>query len=236
MRLVNRVLAALLSLALLIVSVVLIAEVIAYAGEPPPRLMVSWHSGLAGRGPTPGPSGAPGDLRDPDLRRAGAAAGRAEAGPGVPAHCRPRRGGRGRHRHRVHAPRPGRGHPVRRHRGGPGEDTAVKVKRRKVRIAATASARDRAAARSLRDPIADGPASGWPRWSCAGPPSVSVRVSSRGVADARRPYQPRHAACCSPLLLIAVGLDAGAASIGVYGTSTEHRTLPGQPDRALHRP
>ena len=31
------------------------------------------------------------------------------------------------------------------------------------------------------------------------------------------------------LLLIAVGLDAGAASIGVYGTSTEHRTLLDNP-------
>ena len=37
------------------------------------------------------------------------------------------------------------------------------------------------------------------------------------------------------LLLLAVGLDAGAASIGVYGTATQNSTLMDNPTGALLR-
>ena len=57
--------------------------------------------------------------------------------------------------------------------------TAVKVKRRKVRIAATASAQDRAAARSLHDPIADAARQRLTALKLRRPPTVSVRVSPR---------------------------------------------------------
>jgi hypothetical protein len=57
--------------------------------------------------------------------------------------------------------------------------TAVKVKRRKVRISATASAQDRAAARNLHDPIADAARQRLTALKLRRPPTVSVRVSPR---------------------------------------------------------
>jgi hypothetical protein len=57
--------------------------------------------------------------------------------------------------------------------------SAVKMRRRRVRIAAVASARDRAAARSLRDPIADAARERLAALRLRRPPSVAVRVSPR---------------------------------------------------------
>src|SRR5580704_6597283 len=57
--------------------------------------------------------------------------------------------------------------------------TAVKVRRRKVRIAAVASAQDRAAARSLHDPIADAARQRLTALKLRRTPSVAVRVSPR---------------------------------------------------------
>jgi hypothetical protein len=57
--------------------------------------------------------------------------------------------------------------------------SAVKVKRRKVRIAAITSAQDRAAARSLHDPVADAARERLTALKLRRAPSVSVRVSPR---------------------------------------------------------
>jgi hypothetical protein len=57
--------------------------------------------------------------------------------------------------------------------------TAVKVRRRKVKIAATAAAQDRAAARSLREPIADAARQRLTALKLRRPPTVSVRVFPR---------------------------------------------------------
>jgi hypothetical protein len=57
--------------------------------------------------------------------------------------------------------------------------TSVKVKRRKVKIAATASAQDRTAARSLRDPITDAARQRLSALKLRRTPSVSVRVAPR---------------------------------------------------------
>jgi hypothetical protein len=57
--------------------------------------------------------------------------------------------------------------------------TSVKVKRRKVKIAATASAQDRTAARNLRDPITDAVRQRLSALKLRRTPSVSVRVAPR---------------------------------------------------------
>ena len=57
--------------------------------------------------------------------------------------------------------------------------TSVKVKRRKVKITATASAQDRAAARSLRDPITDAVRQRLSALKLRRTLSVSVRVAPR---------------------------------------------------------
>jgi hypothetical protein len=57
--------------------------------------------------------------------------------------------------------------------------TSVKIKRRKVKIAATASAQDRAAARSLRDPITDAVRQRLSALKLRRTFSVSVRVAPR---------------------------------------------------------
>jgi hypothetical protein len=58
-------------------------------------------------------------------------------------------------------------------------NTSVKIKRRKVKIAATASAQDRAAARSLRDPITDAVRQRLSALKLRRTFSVSVRVAPR---------------------------------------------------------
>ncbi len=57
--------------------------------------------------------------------------------------------------------------------------TSVKVRRRKVRIAAVASAQDRAAARSLRDPITDAARQRLTALKLRRTPAVAVRVTPR---------------------------------------------------------
>jgi hypothetical protein len=57
--------------------------------------------------------------------------------------------------------------------------TSVKVKRRTVKVAATASAQDRAAARSLREPITDAIRQRLSALKLRRMPSVSVRVTPR---------------------------------------------------------
>ena len=179
MRLVNRLLAALLSLALLIVSVVLIAEVISYAANRR-TVVVNWHPAYDwARHHT----WASGSIRVicgilifvglvlllAELKRARVsrlAADPAEAGADAIDTAYTRRGLAAAIRSAVTAVDGVR-------------STAVKVKRRKVRIAATASARDRAAARSLRDPIADAARQRLDALKLRRPPSVSVRVIPR---------------------------------------------------------
>jgi hypothetical protein len=56
---------------------------------------------------------------------------------------------------------------------------SVTVKRRKVKVAATAAAQDRAAARSLRDPISAAVAQRLTSLKLRRAPSVSVRVTPR---------------------------------------------------------
>ena len=97
-----------------------------------------------------------------------------------------------------------------------------------MKVAATASAQDRAAARSLRDPITDAV-----RQRLA---ALKLRRHAVGVGPGR-PQEPlmhadrtnRIMLLLLALLLLAVGLDAGAASIGVYGTATEHSHLMDNP-------
>ena len=57
--------------------------------------------------------------------------------------------------------------------------TSVKVKRRKVKVTATASAQDRTAARSLRDPITDAVRQRLAALKLRRTLSVSVRVAPR---------------------------------------------------------
>ncbi len=179
MRLVNRVLAALLSLALLIVSVVLIAEIIAYVANRR-TVVVSWHPAYDWAKHHTWTSGSIrvicgilifvglvlllAELKPARVSRL--AADPAEAGADAIDTAYTRRGLAAAIRSAVTAVDGVR-------------STAVKVKRRKVRIAATASAQDREAARSLRDPIADAARQRLAALKLRRPPSVSVRVSPR---------------------------------------------------------
>lgn len=56
---------------------------------------------------------------------------------------------------------------------------SVKVTRRKIRVAATAAAQDKAAARSLRDPVSEAAGQRLTALKLRRPPAMSVRVTSR---------------------------------------------------------
>ncbi len=179
MRLANRVLAALLSLALIVVSVLLIAEVIADRTSHR-AVIVNWHTAYHWAQHTTWNAGSIqvisgililvglvlliAELKPARVSRL--AADPAEAGAGAIDTAYTRRGLAAAIRSAVTAVDGVR-------------STAVKVRRRKVKIAATASAQDRTAARSLRDPIADAARQRLAALKLRRPPSVSVRVAPR---------------------------------------------------------
>ncbi len=101
------------------------------------------------------------------------------------------------------------------------------MKRRKVKITATASAQDRTAARGLRDPITEAVRQRLAAEGCAGP--CPCRSGSHPGATDAADRTNRTLLIVLAVLLIAVGLDAGAASIGGYGTGTKNSTLMDNP-------
>ena len=179
MRLANRVLAALLSLALIVVSVLLIAEVIAdRTGHHP--AVVHWRSAYNWAEHTTWNAGSIrvicgilivaglvlliAELKPARVSRLPADP--SEAGADAIDTAYTRRGLAAAIRSAVTAVDGVR-------------STAVKVRRRKVRIAAVASAQDRAAARSLHDPIADAARQRLTALKLRRTPAVAVRVSPR---------------------------------------------------------
>lgn len=179
MRLINRLLAALLALALLVASVLLIIEVIVdRAGHPP--AIVKWHTAYHWAQHNPWTAGSIrvacgilivlglvlliAELKPARVSRL--AADPDEAGADAIDTAYTRRGLAAAIRSAVTAVDGVR-------------STAVKVKRRKVRITATASAQDRAAARSLHDPITDAVRQRLAALKLRRSPSVSVRVTPR---------------------------------------------------------
>ena len=179
MRLANRVLAALLSLALIVVSVLLIAEVIADRTSHHPAV-VHWRSAYNWASTPPGTAGSIrvicgilivaglvlliAELKPARVSRLPADP--SEAGTDAIDTAYTRRGLAAAIRSAVTAVDGVR-------------STAVKVRRRKVRIAAVASAQDRAAARSLHDPIADAARQRLTALKLRRTPAVAVRVSPR---------------------------------------------------------
>jgi hypothetical protein len=179
MRLANRVLAALLSLALIVVSVLLIAEVIADRTSHHAAI-VNWRSAYNWAGHTTWNADSIrvicgililaglvlliAELKPARVSRLPADP--SEAGADAVDTAYTRRGLAAAIRSAVTAVDGVR-------------STAVKVRRRKVRIAATASAQDRAAARSLHDPIADAARQRLTALKLRRTPSVAVRVSPR---------------------------------------------------------
>ena len=179
MRLANRVLAALLSLALIVVSVLLIAEVIADRTSHHPAV-VHWRSAYNWAEHTTWNAGSIrvicgililaglilliAELKPARVSRL--AADSAEAGAGAIDTAYTRRGLAAAIRSAVTAVDGVR-------------STSVKVKRRKVKVAATASAHDRTAARSLRDPITDAVRQRLSALKLRRTLSVSVRVAPR---------------------------------------------------------
>jgi hypothetical protein len=177
MRLANRALAALLSLALVVLSVLLIAEVIADRTSHHAAI-VHWRSAYNWAEHTTWDAGSArvisgililaglvllvAELRPARVSRLPAD----PAGAGAVDTAYTRRGLAAAVRSAVTAVDGVR-------------SSAVKVRRRRVRIAAVASARDRAAARSLRDPIADAARERLAALRLRRPPSVAVRVSPR---------------------------------------------------------
>jgi hypothetical protein len=179
MRLANRVLAALLSLALVVVSVLLIAEVIADRTSHRAAIVhwrpaynwaqhTTWNAGsirvICGILILAGLVLLTAELKPARVSRLTADPG--EAGADAIDTAYTRRGLAAAIRSAVTAVDGVR-------------STAVKIRRRKIRIAATASAQDRAAARSLHDPIADAARERLTALRLRRPPSVSVRVSPR---------------------------------------------------------
>ncbi|MCW2908373.1 MAG: hypothetical protein JWL68_3162 [Actinomycetia bacterium] len=179
MRLANRVLAALLSLALIVVSVLLIAEVIAdrashraaivhWRGAYHWAQLTTWNAGsirvICGILILAGLVLLIAELKPARVSRL--AADPAEAGADAIDTAYTRRGLAAAIRSAVTAVDGVR-------------STAVKVRRRKVKIAAIASAQDRAAARSLHDPIADAARQRLTALKLRRPPTVAVRVSPR---------------------------------------------------------
>ena len=179
MRLVNRVLAALLSLALLIVSVLLIAEVISYLANHR-TVVVNWHPAYDWANHHSWSSGIIRVicgvlifvglvLLVAELKRARVsrlAADPTAAGADAIDTAYTRKGLAAAIRSAVTAVDGVR-------------SAGVKVRRRRVKIAATASALDRQAARNLRDPIADAARQRLAALKLRRPPSVSVRVFPR---------------------------------------------------------
>jgi hypothetical protein len=179
MRLANRVLAALLSLALIVVSVLLIAEVIADRTSHHPAV-VDWRSAYNWAEHTTWNAGSIrvicgilivaglvlliAELKPARVSRLPADP--SEAGADAIDTAYTRRGLAAAIRSAVTAVDGVR-------------STAVKVRRRKVRIAAVASAQDRAAARSLHDPIADAARQRLTALKLRRTPAVAVRVSPR---------------------------------------------------------
>jgi hypothetical protein len=179
MRLANRVLAALLSLALIVVSVLLIAEVIADRTSHHPAV-VHWRSAYNWAEHTTWNAGSIrvicgilivaglvlliAELKPARVSRLPADP--SEAGADAIDTAYTRRGLAAAIRSAVAAVDGVR-------------STAVKVRRRKVRIAAVASAQDRAAARSLHDPIADAARQRLTALKLRRTPAVAVRVSPR---------------------------------------------------------
>jgi hypothetical protein len=179
MRLANRVLAALLSLALIVVSVLLIAEVIADRTSHHPAV-VHWRSAYNWAEHTTWNAGSIrvicgilivaglvlliAELKPARVSRVPADP--SEAGADAIDTAYTRRGLAAAIRSAVTAVDGVR-------------STAVKVRRRKVRIAAVASAQDRAAARSLHDPIADAARQRLMALKLRRTPAVAVRVSPR---------------------------------------------------------
>ena len=113
-------------------------------------------------------------------------------------------------------------------------NASVKVKRRKVTIAATAAAQDKAAARSLRDPI---PAAARQRLT-----ALKLRRDALGLG-ASHPQEPlMHADRTNRIMLLLLALLLIAAGAGRRrrihrGVRDRHPAQPPdrQPDRALHR-
>jgi hypothetical protein len=179
MRLTNRVLAALLSLALIVVSVLLIAEVIADRTSHHPAV-VHWRSAYNWAEHTTWNAGSIrvicgilivaglvlliAELKPVRVSRLPADP--SEAGADAIDTAYTRRGLAAAIRSAVTAVDGVR-------------STAVKVRRRKVRIAAVASAQDRAAAHSLHDPIADAARQRLTALKLRRTPAVAVRVSPR---------------------------------------------------------
>jgi Family of unknown function (DUF6286) len=179
MRLANRVLAALLSLALIVVSVLLIAEVIADRTSHHPAV-VHWRSAYNWAEHTTWNAGSIrvicgilivaglvlliAELKPARVSRVPADP--SEAGADAIDTAYTRRGLAVAIRSAVTAVDGVR-------------STAVKVRRRKVRISAVASAQDRAAARSLHDPIADAARQRLTALKLRRTPAVAVRVSPR---------------------------------------------------------
>jgi hypothetical protein len=179
MRLANRVLAALLNLALIVVSVLLIAEVIADRTSHHPAV-VHWRSAYNWAEHTTWNAGSIrvicgilivaglvlliAELKPARVSRLPADP--SEAGADAIDTAYTRRGLAAAIRSAVTAVDGVR-------------STAVKVRRRKVRIAAVASAQDRAAARSLHDPIADAARQRLTALKLRRTPAVAVRVSPR---------------------------------------------------------
>jgi hypothetical protein len=179
MRLTNRVLAALLSLALIVVSVLLIAEVIADRTSHHPAV-VHWRSAYNWAEHTTWNAGSIrvicgilivaglvlliAELKPARVSRLPADP--SEAGADAIDTAYTRRGLAAAIRSAVTAVDGVR-------------STAVKVRRRKVRIAAVASAQDRAAARSLHDPIAAAARQRLTALKLRRTPAVAVRVSPR---------------------------------------------------------
>ena len=179
MRLANRVLAALLSLALIVVSVLLIAEVIADRTSHHPAV-VHWRSAYNWAEHTTWNAGSIrvicgilivaglvlliAELKPARVSRLPADP--SEAGADAIDTAYTRRGLAAAIRSAVTAVDGVR-------------STAVKVRRRKVRISAVASAQDRAAARSLHDPIADAARQRLTALKLRRTPAVAVRVSPR---------------------------------------------------------
>ncbi|MEP7022441.1 MAG: DUF6286 domain-containing protein [Actinomycetota bacterium] len=179
MRLLNRVLAALLSLALIVAGVLLIIEVIAYHVSNRPAI-VHWQRAYAWAHRTTWNAGSIrvtcvllivaglvlliAELKPPRVSRL--AADPAQAGVADIDTAYTRRGIAAAVRAAVVDVDGIRG-------------TAIKVKRRKVKVTASAAARDKAAAQSLHDPVSAAAGARLTSLGLRRPPTVTVRVTPR---------------------------------------------------------
>jgi hypothetical protein len=179
MRHVNRVLGALLSLAVIVAGVVLVVEVIADRVSHRPQI-VHWHSAYDWAKHTTWNAGSvrvtcallillglvllAAELKPPRVARL--AADPAQAGADDIDTAYTRRGMAAAVKSAVTGVDGVRG-------------ASVKVRRRKVKVAATAAAQDQAAARSLRDPVSAAARQRLTALKLRSAPSVSVRIHPR---------------------------------------------------------